>query len=125
MVRMATPKWRGTTHILALRNRIEVNLDLGHCQNVGGGAHVDEEFCAVDVSALILTRLPLSVRPTQSRGRSVRPKRNHSPSPTISCPREADSPWIVDLAPAAEMAPSVPTMKYWNSRLEFCVPLDM
>ena len=31
--------------VLALGDRVEVDLDLGHGQDVGGGAHVDEELC--------------------------------------------------------------------------------
>ena len=38
------------THILALRDGRKIDLDLGHGQNVGRGAHVDEELCHGDVS---------------------------------------------------------------------------
>lgn len=33
------------THVLALGDGGEINLDLGHGQNVGRGRHVDEELC--------------------------------------------------------------------------------
>lgn len=34
----------GYAHILALGDGVEVDLDLGHGQNVSRGGHVDEEF---------------------------------------------------------------------------------
>ena len=33
------------THVLALGDGGQVDLDLGHGQDVGGSGHVDEEFC--------------------------------------------------------------------------------
>lgn len=32
------------SHVLALRDGVEVDLNLGHGQNVSRGGHVDEEF---------------------------------------------------------------------------------
>jgi hypothetical protein len=32
------------THVLALGDRAQINLNLGHGQNVGGSRHVDQEL---------------------------------------------------------------------------------
>lgn len=33
------------THVLALGDVVHVDLNLGHGQDIGGGGHVDQEFC--------------------------------------------------------------------------------
>ena len=35
----------GFAYVLALGDSVEVDLDLGHGQNISGSRHVDEEFC--------------------------------------------------------------------------------
>lgn len=36
---------RGSPYVLALGDGVEVDLDLGHGQHVGGSGHVLEELC--------------------------------------------------------------------------------
>ena len=40
------------THVLALRDGIEVNLNLGHGQDISGGRHVDKELYIIRISKL-------------------------------------------------------------------------
>lgn len=44
MLQTEKMKIAGCAHVLALGDGVEVDLDLGHGQNVSRGGHVDEEF---------------------------------------------------------------------------------
>lgn len=72
-------------YVLALGDGIQVDLDLGHGQDIGGRGHVDEKLCIPRASA------PPMGATTTANGHNV--------------------PWTVLLAPAAVMAPMAPTMK--------------
>lgn len=39
------------TYVLALRDSVEVDLNLGHGQDIGRGGHVDEELCDAIISS--------------------------------------------------------------------------
>jgi hypothetical protein len=43
-------------YVLALGNGIEVDLDLGHGQDISGSGHVDEELCCTHASSALFAR---------------------------------------------------------------------
>lgn len=94
-------------YILALGNGREVNLDLGHGQNIGGRGHVDEEICGgVENQSIVLIELAYLANAFSGYPKTIR---THPAKPS-------HIPCTVAFAPAAVNAPIVPTMKYWNNK---------
>ena len=58
------------THVLALGNGVQVNLDLGHGQNIRGSRHIDKEFWPTSVRLFrqLLAQALYPRRPIDSSG---------------------------------------------------------
>jgi hypothetical protein len=97
------------TYVLALCNGAQVNLDLGLCQDIGGCGHVDEEICNSTQLAQCHQLSP-----------------HGTPFSAVKLGEDQLSiPCTVAFAPNADIAPIVPTMKYWKTLFPVSPPRDL
>lgn len=116
------------THILALGDGGEIDLNLGLGQNIGRSRHVDEEICRTQPLACIAS--------IAAQIQSIRYTANGYPEvsnarvdfvPTLSGAPSwcgVEIPCTVAFAPKLASAPIVPTMKYWMSFGPSSPPLE-